>query len=248
MASVTKRVKTVLQPEGGYLPVSRFAYKKHNNSGGVYNCESIGKDLVLSAVECLVNIYFSKNPEKNFSVLESALLDVPGAEKKEIIAKFYNGINCEKPTTAARYAVKLARFESYYRSGIMPECTEPERLCLESIHKMAEECKEFFSFSVKLCGFDFEGGYSSVINSGSGGYLTDDALWNITLSKPSQYDTLLILVQYIMGLHSYRNRTFAKLKTLGIYNPLLCEQYTISISDISEELIKKISNDVICYE
>ena len=53
-------------------------------------------------------------------------------------------------------------------------------------------------------GFDFEGGYTDRITSGSGDFLTGDTLWDFKVSgyPPNPRYTLQLLIYWRMGLHS----------------------------------------------
>ncbi len=97
-------------------------------------------------------------------------------------------------------------------------------------------------------GFTFEGDYNDIISSGDGDYLTADTLWDfkVSESKPEINHTLQVLVYYILGIHSI-HKEFQIIKKLGIYNPELNTAYTISLSDIADEVFYNVSNDVIGY-
>ena len=246
MASLTKHIKASKQPADGYIPVSAFTYKKHNSYtvADLYKNENI----ILPAVQYILQMYISENVDKNLLMIETALRNAPFTNKNELIKQFYNGIASKNPIASAEYAVKLANIEVMFRLVTLPDKAEPDIQILESVSLMSERCKDFFGRSVKLCGFDFEGGYSERITSGNGGYLTNDTLWIITVSDSvTSYDTLLVSVQYIMGLHSYISPYFKKLKRLGIYNPRLDAEYTLNICDIPKKVIQEISKHIIQY-
>lgn len=69
-------------------------------------------------------------------------------------------------------------------------------------------------------GFTFEGGYTDIVSSGDGDYLTEDTLWDFKVSKeePKSKYTLQLLMYYIMGGHSIHPE-FQKIEKLGIFNP-----------------------------
>ena len=50
--------------------------------------------------------------------------------------------------------------------------------------------------------FTFEGGYTNIVSSGDGDYLTEDTLWDFKVSKeePKSKYTLQLLMYYIMGV------------------------------------------------
>lgn len=101
---------------------------------------------------------------------------------------------------------------------------------------------------VVLDGFTFEGGYNGIISSGDGDYLTADTLWDfkVSKSKPEKNQTLQILIYYILGVHSIHHE-FQHIKKLGLFNPESNIAYTISLSDISDDVFQSVSRDVIGY-
>lgn len=98
-------------------------------------------------------------------------------------------------------------------------------------------------------GFTFEGGYTDIVSSGDGDYLTEDTLWDFKVSKEeskSKY-TLQLLMYYIMGCHSIHPE-FQKIEKLGIFNPRKNKVYIAEISSINPEVIEKVSQDIIGYK
>ncbi|VEE22786.1 Uncharacterised protein [Streptococcus equinus] len=98
-------------------------------------------------------------------------------------------------------------------------------------------------------GFTFEGAYTDVVTIGDGDYLTADTLWDFKVSKkePNKDQTLQILIYYIMGKHS-NYLEFNNIQNLGIFNPRLNKAYSLSVSDISDEIITEVSEKVIGYK
>ncbi|MCC2126770.1 hypothetical protein [Hominiventricola filiformis] len=97
-------------------------------------------------------------------------------------------------------------------------------------------------------GFTFEGGYTSIISTGDGDYLTKDTLWDLKVLKEEikpKY-TLQLLIYLIMGLHSV-HKEFKNITQLGIYNPRLNKVYIIKLDTIPQSIIDTISRDVIGY-
>lgn len=94
----------------------------------------------------------------------------------------------------------------------------------------------------------FEGGYSSVVNTGDGDYVTKDTLWDFKVSKsaPTSKHTLQILMYYVMGLHSVHD-FFKDIVNLGFFNPRLNAVYICPVSSISKDTIREIEDNVICY-
>ncbi len=253
MASVTSRIKTVIQPEDGYIAPEMMSALQRNDSYVPCDRENISSELACLAVNYLTRIGISKSDKHKLSVLERAVFGAVYANEKELAKKLYTQITSDDENSAVLSAIRLAEFEVYYKTRMYPvgkHTDSPNTDTVKNIGIMANRCIEFFSGKVISCGFDFEGGYSDCVCSGKGGYLTESSLWNIALSDaaPSIEDTLELLVYYIMGLRSYKNRLFKKIKRLGIYNPRLGKEYTISVSDIPKTVFAEVSEKVIGYK
>lgn len=69
----------------------------------------------------------------------------------------------------------------------------------------------------------------------------------LELSKnPSPKYTLQIIMYWIMGQHSGKD-IFKGISRVGIFNPRLNVVYTIDVTDIGNDVIKQIEDNVICY-
>lgn len=92
------------------------------------------------------------------------------------------------------------------------------------------------------------GGYTPTVSSGDGDYLTKDTIWDFKVikSKPTNKHTLQLLMYWIMGQHSGQE-IFKGITKMGIFNPRLNTVYLLDISKISQDIIKIVENEVICY-
>lgn len=93
------------------------------------------------------------------------------------------------------------------------------------------------------------GGYTPTVISGDGDFLTKDTLWDFKVSKfkPTNKQTLQLLMYWIMGQHSGQE-IFRNISKLGIFNPRLNSVYLLDITKVSADIIKTVEDDVICYE
>lgn len=64
-------------------------------------------------------------------------------------------------------------------------------------------------------GFTFKGGYTQIISSGDGDYLTEDTIWDFKVLKKdiNSKHTLQLLIYYIMEQHSV-HKEFANIKKI----------------------------------
>jgi hypothetical protein len=98
-------------------------------------------------------------------------------------------------------------------------------------------------------GFTFEGGYTDIVSTGDGDFMTSDTLWDFKVSNksPTNVHTLQLLMYYIMGQHSI-HKEFRNIRKLGFYNPRLNAVYTLDVSAISSDVINDVSSNVIGYK
>ena len=91
-------------------------------------------------------------------------------------------------------------------------------------------------------------GYTSTVDSGDGDYLTEDTMWDFKVSKSgiTSQNTLQILMYYIMGQHSDMD-VYKSIKKLGFFNPRLNTMYVLDVDTISDDVIKAVETEVICY-
>lgn len=93
------------------------------------------------------------------------------------------------------------------------------------------------------------GGYTDLVDSGDGDFLTEDTLWDfkVSVAKPSKDHTLQVLMYYLMGKESGLAQ-FDGLTHVGIFNPRLGIAYRLGVDDISADIIETARRDVIGYE
>lgn len=152
-------------------------------------------------------------------------------------------------------ACKLVGYDVCYRGKIdsykSVEEINPNKNTIFNIRTMINRGIEFFNQYSPIIkdGFTFEGGYTDEITSGDGDFLTKDTLWDFKVSKdkPKKEHTLQLLIYYLMGKHSI-HKEFENIKKLGIFNPRLNIVYQMEISNISEDIINEVSNEIIGYK
>ena len=155
-------------------------------------------------------------------------------------------------------ACKLATFDVWKRNVAVAalakdaDNTRPDENTIRNIQIMVIRSLKFWNEYGPIVkdGFTFEqNGYSKMVSSGDGDYLTSDTLWDFKVSKakPNSKHTLQLLMYWIMGQHSGK-KEFKKIDKIGIFNPRLNTVYTYEMKDIPPETIREIENDVICYE
>ena len=261
--SVTKRISMVKQPYGGYLNKKQFDITTIDDGKILNEEENIHASLIGLAVDYLTRFLMGASVEEAFKIsLQGALcLDLflnNASDKKGLalrnakkLLKGIKGLDDESVNNAC----KLVGYDVCFRAGIMGykpvEEINPDSDTIGNIVIMVERSLDFWKEYGPIIkdGFTFEGGYTDIVSSGDGDYLTRDTLWDFKVSKeePKSKYTLQLLMYYIMGCHSIHPE-FKQIEKLGIFNPRKNKVYIANISLISPEIIEKISRDVIGYK
>lgn len=89
-----------------------------------------------------------------------------------------------------------------------------------------------------------------MVSTGDGDFTTADTLWDfkVSVKPPTSKHTLQVCMYWLLGLHSIHADIYRAIDKLGFFNPRLGTVYTISVSDIPDEVLHEIEMDVICYE
>ena len=250
MVSVTQRIKQIKEPRGGYLPVKAFTVTTLDDGQALNPEESIAASLVGTAVDYLSRFMDGTAVEEAFEIsllgarairMESKAIglldDVKGLDDLSIIN-----------------ACQLAGFDSAFRAGPLfyrpVEGIVPDQATIANIRTMVERSLSFFKAfgPVTADGFTMEGAYTATITTGDGDFLTKDTLWDfkVTTSKPNKDHTLQLLIYYLMGRRSI-HPGFQTIEKLGIFHPRQNTIYQLPISEIPDEVIKEVEENVIGY-
>ena len=261
MSCVTERIRMVKQPYGGYLNKKQFDITIIDNEEILNETENIHASLVGLAVDYLTRFMMGTSVKEAFKIsLEGALccdlfsLNKEG-EASRNAKKLLNGIRGLDDESVSN-ACKLVGYDVCFRAGMKyykpVEEINPDSDTIENIVIMVKRSLAFWKEYGPIIkdGFTFEGGgYTDIVTSGDGDYLTKDTLWDFKVSKeePKSKYTLQLLMYYIMGCHS-KYSEFKKIQKLGIFNPRKNKVYIVNISSISPEIIEEVSQEVIGYK
>ena len=253
----------IKQPYGGYLNKKHFEVKSIDDGKILNEAENIHASLVGLAVDYLTRFMMGTPAVEAFKIsLQGAFcLDLfldRATDKKGLVLsnakkllKEIKGLDKKSITNAC----KLAGYDVCFRAGVIGykpvEEIKPDSNTIENIATMVNRSLAFWNQYGPLVkdGFTFEGGYTDIVSSGDGDYLTNDTLWDFKVSKdePKSKHTLQLLMYYIMGTHSIHDE-FDTIKKLGIFNPRKNKIYIANISSISPEIIEEVSCNVIGYK
>ena len=250
--SVTQRIKTIKQPIGGYINPKLFNIIEINDDRLSLGeaPENINAGLVGLAVDYLTRTLLYNKPLEAFriSIMGAELID----EKEQAIKKAKS--ITELSTKSITAACQLAGYDVCFRAGIafykLGLSILPDDNTVRNIEVMVKRALNFFKEYGPVVeeGFTFEGGYTDIVNTGDGDFITADTLWDfkVSISEPKKEHTLQLLMYYLMGIRSI-HKNLHTIKRLGIFNPRLNKVYLLNISDIPREVIKTVEKDVIGY-
>ena len=251
MYSVTQRIKAIKQPRGGYIKPKEFTETALDDGIELNPNENIHASLVGLAVDYLTRLMTGTSADEAFYI---SLLGSDRVNERKNAEKLISKIKGLDDKSIIN-ACKVVGYDVCFRAGIIGykpvKEIQPDTETIENIRIMVNRCLAFWKEygPVEVDGFTFEGGYTEIVSSGDGDYLTEDTLWDLKVSKeaPKNKYTLQLLMYYIMGCHSI-HKEFQKIKRLGIFNPRLNKVYLLEIANISDEIIQEVSSEVIGYK
>ncbi len=256
MLSVTKRISRTKQPKGGYIPVSSFRKEVVSDSAELHEEENIHGILMGLSVGYLTRCMMGTHLAEAFKISIRGAMIIQ--EKKEYIQELLESIKGLDDDSIVS-AIRLSGYDICYRRPLRASTyyrpvreIKPDSNTIKNVKLMVERSISFFEEHgpIVLAGFTFEGGYTNIISSGDGDFITKDTLWDFKVSKstPNKNHTLQLLIYYIMGMHSIHHDKFKNILNLGIFNPRLNVIYTLPIDKISKEIIDEVQKVVIGYD
>lgn len=260
MGSVTKRIGEITQPRGGYIKLSQFTVHSLKGEFALNEAENVHPSIVGMVVDYLTRFALGANASDAFAA------PLVGANMAENLFQQRNAIQKANAllseikrvdNIAIVNACKLATYDVWLRNPMEAmmvkgaDDTNPDKDTVQNIKILVYRSLLFWQTYGPIVkdGFTFEPhGYTKVVDSGDGDYLTADTLWDfkVSKSKPSSKHTLQLLMYWIMGKHSGQ-KIFQNIRKLGIFNPRRNEAYLIDVSTIPDQVIETVERDVICY-
>lgn len=191
---------------------------------------------------------------------------VAALQRLQVITEDDGMMRFEIDATAVEVSCHLATYDTGTRGDpawYNPESSlkTPNTVTIEHILHMVVRSRTFFAEygPVTNDGFVFanpaqymfgdHGGYTDLVDSGDGDFLTTDTLWDFKVSKnpPTKDHTLQLLMYFFMGKKSGLAE-FADLTHIGIFNPRLNRVYRIAMADVPGEALDTVCRDVIGYD
>ena len=251
MLSVTQRIHSIKQPYKGYLPVSSFGEEFYNDARTLNPQENIHGSFVGLAVDYLTRFQITNNAAESFEI------SMRGAEE---LAVYFGKVNHYKRALELlesvqqgdiAAAVKLTAYDGVFRAGVTEiDDLNPDSATIENISIMVKRGVDFLNNGAPIVkpGFTFEGGYTDIVSSGDGDYLTQDTLidFKVLRGKFNKDHTLQILMYYLMELHSV-HKEFQKVERFSLFNPRKNFSIFINVKDIEPKIIQTVSEEIIGY-
>lgn len=249
MVSVTNRIKSITQPRGGYLNPKQMTITKFNDGIELFE-ETINPSLMGLVVDYLTRYSNGAKVEDAFRISIMGALVARELDKATDLLNKIEGIDKK----SIENACKLVGYDVCYRAGptyfVPVESIVADDKTIENIRTMVNRSITFIEKygPITKDGFTFPGGYTAIVDTGDGDFLTEDTLWDFKVSKsePKKEHTLQLIMYYLMGTHS-KQPEFENIKKIGIFNPRLNIAYTYELSKIDSHIIKEIEKEVIGY-
>lgn len=260
MSSVTQRIKEVKQPRGGYIRPSQMKQETIDDGKVLNQEENVHATLIGLTVDYMTRVMLN-----NGEVFPAFDIALHGADNASIMGFFearnildsllcnIKGLDDESIISAC----KACTFDVWYRNPDMAPLAKryneinPDEKTVANLRIMINRSLDFYAKygPVIKDGLTFEpNGYTKTVSAGDGDFLTADTLWDFKVSKaePTSKYTLQLAMYYIMGKHSGQE-IYNNIYKIGIFNPRLNKIYTLDMNEVSDEVIRTIENEVICY-
>ncbi|MBQ7681896.1 MAG: hypothetical protein IJT31_06770 [Oscillibacter sp.] len=261
MSTVTQRIGEIRQPRGGYIKPSQFTARFMDDGNGFVEPEreNVHPSVVGMSVDYLTRYLMGAEIQNAFSIsilgARSASM-LTRANMETAVRDLLSGIQGMDDTSIIN-ACKMTTFDVWYRNPMAAlqartaADTNPNADTIRNIRIMLERSLTFWQEygPITKDGFTFEeDGYTEVVDSGDGDFLTKDTMWDfkVSKSKPTSKHTLQLLMYWIMGQHSGKPE-FKGITRLGIFNPRPNAVYTLEMSKVPAAVIHTVENEVICY-
>lgn len=212
--------------------------------------ENIHSNLIGLAVDYLTRFTMGTSLEKAFKISLRGASKINESDYAEELLREISGLD----DNSIDKACKLVGFDVVSRNSIEAykpvHFIQPDFYTISNIRTMVKRSVAFnekYGPIVKD-GFTFEGGYTQLITTGDGDFLTKTTLWEFKVSKtgPTNKNTLQLLIYYLLGLNSI-HEDFQDIEELGVFNPRLNKVYLLNLNDIPSEIISEVSSEVIGY-
>lgn len=250
MYSVTSRIAMIKQPHGGYIKPKSFTLKTMSDDHTLYPSENLHGSIVGLTVDYLTRLMLGAPAKDAFDISLTGARIIGHLDFANYLIDNIVGID----DVSVIAACKLVTYDTVYRAGAMPHTGPndimPDPHTIANIQIMVRRCLSFFEVYGPMTkdGFTFEGGYTDIVSTGDGDFLTEHTMWDLKVLRGNinAKHTLQIVMYYLMGKASGKEE-FQFIKNVGFYNPRQNNVYVLAIQDIDPETLDLIRYDIIGY-
>lgn len=248
--SVTRRIKNVKQPRGGYVNPKLFTIINRDDGKSLSEVENLHPSLIGMVVDYLTRCCSGSKSEDAFGISLLGASIMKDTQHAKQLCKQIKGLDDISITSACQ----MSGYDVCFRVGAMQykqvRDILPDAATIENVRTMVTRSLTFLEeYGPKTKDhFTFEGGYTPTVTNGDGDFLTESTLWDFKASKtgPTSANTLQVLMYYLMGKQSVHHE-FDTIDNIGFFNPRLNNVYLLRVSDIDPDVISAVSCDVIGY-
>lgn len=265
--TVTGRIKKVTQPRDGYLKPSMFVKTTFDDGVVLAKNENISPTITGMAVDYMTRFLLTGDKEEAFCISlkgmrNARMMNANGGRRGDCLLEQITDLDDESIIAAC----KIVTYDDWYRNPMAAikasgeEAVNPDKQTIDNIRIMIQRSLSFWDKvgPILTAGFDFcekdeqgnivNSGYTDIVSSGDGDYLTHDTMWDFKVLKSdiTNKHTLQILMYYIMGKNSCMD-IYKNISKLGFFNPRLNAAYVLDAADIPQEVIEAVARDVIGY-
>ena len=258
MPSVTQRIKEIKQPRGGYINPRTLTVVETGGAPLHDIKENVNAGVVGMVVDYMTRVMSGTPVEEAFRVSFLGAQIIKRADEARLFATRIKGLDDESLTWACR----LANFDAVYRAGVgtpsspcplpEPATINPDAGTCDNSRIMIQRGLGFFEEygPVVVDGITFRGGYTRVVETGDGDFMTSDTVWDFKTNrtKPTKDHTLQVCMYWLMGLHSINAEQYQKVTRFGFFNPRRGEVSTIETVDLDPVMLHEIEVEVIGYD
>lgn len=249
--SVTYIVGHTKQPYGGYLPRKQMTVTKLGDGmETLHMTENINPALIGLAVDYLSRFMTGTSKEEAFRISLKGAERIKDEERAASLIKEISGLDDQSIINA----VKMTGYDVCFRAD--PSCYKPieefnpDIDTIENVRTMIQRSLHFFRIYGEkvLDGLTFQGGYTDMVTSGDGDFMTADTLWDFKVLRGdiTSKHTLQLLIYWRLGLHSIHPE-YKNVRYLGVFNPRQNLVYRIAVDNIPDEVIQTVEQLVIGY-
>lgn len=251
--TVTSRIATIVPPKGGYVPLS-FLKETVTDESEISMPRTLRTDVAGQCVQYYATLLYTGDSSKATEISGRGFIRMTEEQREDYLdlCSRLDSEEDERGRVGVMYAI--SSYDELFRSGRFTKGPVGPDISDDEADVLLEASKRVVAFMARHPVTDIEvtfpGAYTDCICAGDADILCEDCLWDVKVSKypPTRDNLLQVLVYYLMGMHSNERSKYEDVERMGIYNPLLGREYTVELSDISEDVKEEVRRKVIGYK